>query len=304
MKRRDFVKAGICSLLPVSYGWCVEPARPLFSFGVASDIQYADADTAIGRDYRASIGKLQQCRKFWDAERLKFVIQLGDLADRGGLPTLEKIAGLYELTKGTKHSVLGNHDFVGPRDEVIRTLKMPAAYYDFVVHGWRFIVMDGMNVSTRGGWSEDNPHAVEGRAILARLTEEKAPNAKNWNGAAGAEQRDWLRSRLSMAEQKKERAIVFSHFPVLPASCRPMTLLWDYREVVEILEANHCVAAYINGHDHDGGHGEQNGIPYVTLPAVVEHAAEKSCFIVDVHPDHLVMRSLGGERRVLSIQHG
>ena len=264
----------------------------MFSFAVLADIQYADQPTANLREYRQSIEKLQKCAAALRSEKLSFVIQLGDLID-GGLDNLNRILPVFEEIQGPRYSALGNHDFSAGRDVLLKRLSMPAAYYDFAVHGWRFVVLDGMQQSVGGGWPQSDPHYRAGRQMLDRLEAGRAINAKDWDGALGDQQREWLRGVLAKAARNKERAIVFCHFTVLAESCRPEHLLWDHRQSLDILESAPALVAYMNGHDHRGGYAEKNGIHYVTFSAMVEHDAAQSCNVIDVHSDHLTMRNAG-----------
>ena len=312
LDRRSFLKAGVLALAPlaplasraVAFG--ARPASasasastPLFSFGVVADVQYADKNTAGARHYRDSLAKLKSCLGFWNAASLDFVIQLGDLVDTGGLPTLDKTYAAYARARAKAYSVLGNHDFVAPRDQVIRALRMPSAYYSFRSHGWRFIVLDGMNVSIDGGWSKNDPHFLEGQKINTALEQAGSPIAGEWNGAVGGEQRRWLAGELAEATAKREKVVVFCHIPTLPGSCRPDLLLWDHDEVVKLLDSCPTLVSYMCGHDHHGGYGARNGVHYMTFPGMVEHAAKDSSFIVDVHADRLTVRMMSGwERRL------
>jgi manganese-dependent ADP-ribose/CDP-alcohol diphosphatase len=272
---------------------------PAFSFGLVSDIQYADADTTIGRDYRGSPEKLRSCVNWWNQLPISFLIELGDFVDRAPMKNLDDIAQVFNQVNARKYYVLGNHDFFTGRDAVIGRLGMSAPYYQFSRQNWRFIVLDGMNMSANGGWPDSDPHAVQGRQTLQALTEAKAVNAQPWNGAVGAEQRRWLNRVLTGADRQHQRAIVFCHFPVVPASCRPAHLLWDHAEVVSILEAHSSVVAFFDGHDHRGGYASEKEIHYVTFPALVEHEPGEACKTVDVYSDHLVIRSLSGAEQVL-----
>ncbi|GAB3792657.1 metallophosphoesterase [Dyella agri] len=303
--RRSFLKAGLLALAPLASRAAAFGARPsqtsapLFSFGVAADIQYADKATAGARHYRDSLAKLDDCLGFWNAAPLDFVIQLGDLVDTGGLATLDTTWAAYARARAKSYSALGNHDFVAPRDQVIGALHMPSAYYSFKVRGWRFVVLDGMNVSIDGGWPKDDAHFLEGQKINAALEQSGAPIAGEWNGAVGEAQRHWLAGELAEATAKREKVVVFCHLPTLPGSCQPDLLLWDHDKVVELLDACPTLVSYMCGHDHHGGYAERNGVHYMTFPGMVEHAAKDSSFIVDVHADQLVVRMMSGwERRL------
>lgn len=306
MDRRSFLQAGLLGLaampLRAAAGGLRAPpaATPLFSFGVVSDVQYADKATAGARRYRDSLGKLDRCIDFWNAAPLEFVIQLGDLVDTGGIATLDQTVAVYDQARAKKYSVLGNHDFVAPRDQVIRALRMPSAYYSFTAQGWRFVVLDGMNESIDGGWPKHDPHFLVGQAINAGLEKSGSPIAGEWNGAMGVEQRRWLARELAEASALAEKVVVFCHLPTLPGSCRPDLLLWDHDEVVQLLEACPTLVSYMCGHDHHGGYAMHNGVHYLTYPGMVERPAEDSSFIVDVHADRLVVRMLSGWQRVLA----
>jgi 3',5'-cyclic AMP phosphodiesterase CpdA len=176
---------------------------------------------------------------------------------------------------------------------VLQKFGLERAYYSFSVKPWRFIVLDGMDVSIKGGWPEDSPNHKAAVRLLEELHRTKARNAHEWNGAVGAQQRAWLARELRVAERNRERAVVFCHFPTLPASCRPDHLLWDYAQVTQVLESSPAVAAYINGHDHNGGYAEQNGIHYVTLPGMVENDPQSCVRVCDAVPGKLVLRRPG-----------
>lgn len=279
---------GFVMLLQVS----ATAQQPVFSFGAIADVQYADKEDAIGRQYRVSTAKLAACANLLNRERLEFVVQLGDLVDEGA-GNLEVIRRIYDQIQAPRYHVLGNHDFTVGRATLMSALGLAKPYYEFSKKGWTFVVVDGMNESVAGGWPEGDPHATAGRAALEGLKKAGASNAQTWDGAVGPTQRQWLRETLSRAGANGQRVIVFSHFPVLAASCRPEHLLWDHEEVLRILESSPAMAAYINGHDHKGGAAVHAGIPYLTLPGMVEHAVNESCQVVDVYPDALVVRQAG-----------
>ena len=257
-------------------------ADPQFSFGVLADLQYADQDTANGREYRRSLDKLRSASEWFARQRLKFVIQLGDLVD-SGIDNLDRVLASWE-SRAPKRHVIGNHDGEIGRAALLERLKLERGYYQFAAPGWRFLVLDG------------SQSGAEGARLLEELRATKEPNAQTWNGGIVGGQKEWLRKALKEAEG--ERAIVFCHFPVLPASCRRDHLLWNWREVLESLEAAPSVAAWINGHDHRGGYGVRAGIHYVTVPGVVENDIRDSARVVDVFPCRLVIRGQNGTQRL------
>jgi hypothetical protein len=276
LSRRSFLSAAAGGLGAV--------APPRFSFGLLADLQYADKETANRREYRSSLAKLDSAAAWFAGERLEFVIQLGDLVD-GGLDNLDRVLAHWNRLAAPTRHVIGNHEGDIDRATLLGRLKLERAYYQFSAPGWRFIVLDGMD------WSENSR---QGARLLAELREKKEPNAQSWNGAIGDAQREWLRQTLRAAAAARERAIVFCHFPVLPESCRREHLLWNWREILGIVESAPAVAAWFSGHDHLGGYAVRAGIHHVTVPGVVENDIRDAVRVVDVFTDRLVIRGPDG----------
>jgi manganese-dependent ADP-ribose/CDP-alcohol diphosphatase len=129
-----------------------------------------------------------------------------------------------------------------------------------------------------------------------------APNAQDWNGAIGKTQMNWLRRVLREAAERQERALVFCHFPVLREASTPQHLLWNSDEILAILEESGVVAAWMNGHDHNGGYAERHGIHHVTFPGMVESAVANSYTLVDVFDNRLELHGTGtAPSRTLSL---
>ena len=260
-------------------------ATPL-RFAAISDVQYADQETKGKRAYRQSLAKLEAAAARLRGEKLAFTIHLGDLVD-GGAENAARILPVFRQLPRPQYNLLGNHDFFGPRAAVLRTFGMKQSYYAFRHGGWQFVVLDGMYVSVKGGWQADSPQYREGSKILAALKERRAPNAQDWNGAAGAEQRQWLERTLQDAGRRGERAVVFCHFPVLPAATTPAHLLWDHEEVLAVLDRQPAVAAYMCGHDHRGGYAVRNGVEHITLRGIVENDLADCLRIVELGAGHI-----------------
>jgi manganese-dependent ADP-ribose/CDP-alcohol diphosphatase len=259
-------------------------SAPRFSFAVLTDIQYGDQETAGKREYRKSPAKLRQAVDALNARHnLAFAIQLGDLIDSRSAD-LSPILSIFNQLRMPRYHVLGNHDFAAPRDVLLRELGMPAAHYEFAYGGWRFLVLDGMEISAS---------SQPGREMLQGLREKRAANAFDWNGAIGPEQIAWLRSALKQSSQKKERVILFCHFPLLRESSRPDHLLWNHEAVRQIVEGESSAAAWFNGHDHQGGYAGHEGIHFVTFPGMVESGERNSYTIVDVYADRLELEGAG-----------
>jgi len=265
-----------------------QTAPPRLSFAVLTDIQYGDQPTAGKREYRKSLGKLQQAVDALNGRKdLAFAIQLGDLIDSRAAD-LDPILTIYNRLAAPQRHVFGNHDFAMQRDTLVRRLGMPGAYYEFAVNGWRFLVLDGMDLSVAdGSRARGTPQRESGQDMFERLRAARAANANDWNGGIGPRQLDWLRDCLKRASGNHERVVLFCHFPVLRESSTPAHLLWNHEAVRQILEAEPSVAAWFNGHDHQGGYAERNGIHYVTFPGMVESGEQNAYSVVKVYADRL-----------------
>ncbi|GAH82542.1 unnamed protein product, partial [marine sediment metagenome] len=159
-------------------------------------------------------------------------IQLGDIIAGGDNASKElgQILGIYNRIKTLKYHVLGNHDFWGiDRKTVLKKLEMEKPYYDFRYRKWRFVVLDTMDIAVKGGWPKDSPNYVAGEKVLNELVRQEAPNALDWNGGVGADQKKWLSDVLSDADRKKQNVVVFGHNPLVPPGNRHN--LWNNDEI-------------------------------------------------------------------------
>lgn len=264
-------------------------------FAVLSDVQYAERDSAGARNYRESIKKLEAAVTRLQGENIEFLIHLGDLID-GGSENAARILPVLRTLTFPHYHVLGNHDFFGPRAAVLQAFGMKRPYYSFRNGRWRLIVLDGMQVSVNGGWASGSPEHRQAEMVLESLERQGAPNAQDWNGAVGPEQRNWLSDTLEDANRRGERAMVFCHLPTLAEATTPPHLLWDHKRVLDIIDRQPAVAAYMCGHDHAGGYARRNGVHHITMRGVVEHELAECLRIVELYPDSLHMREPGTSR--------
>jgi len=224
---------------------------------------------------------------------LAFAIQLGDLIDSRAVD-LDPILAAYNRLTTTRRHVHGNHDFSAPRETLLRRLEMPASWYEFTAPGYRFLVVDGMDLSVNPkSRASDTPQRNLALAMFDSLRAVKAANANDWNGGVSEAQLAWLRERLKSAAANHERVIAFCHFPVLRESSTPAHLLWNHEAVRRILETSPAVIAWFNGHDHAGGYAAAKGIHYVTFPGMVESGAQNSYSVVRLHPDRIEIEGNG-----------
>jgi manganese-dependent ADP-ribose/CDP-alcohol diphosphatase len=271
--------------------------KPELTFGVLADAQYADADRGGSRYYRQSVRKLAECVKDLNARALRFTIHLGDFIDRG-FASFGTLGPVYGRLTMPHYHVLGNHDFsVDAKDKArvvgvlgLDKLGSRTGHYDFAVGRWRFVVLNGTDVSTYA-----NPKGSEKRkqaeAALLELKRRKARNARPWNGGLGARQLTWLRRTLGEAATAGQRVVLFCHMPVYPPNAHN---LFDDGEVLKTIDANRNVVAYVNGHNHAGNYAARKGVHYLTIKGMVEQQTN-SYGVIEVHSDHLRLIGFGRE---------
>lgn len=278
-------------------------AGPILSFAVVTDVHFADLPSKNKRDYRGSWERMARIVDAVNKAKPAFTIQLGDLVDNDR-SSLSRILPVYDSIHSPRYHLLGNHDFPNSRGEVLQQLGLKSSWYDFALDRWRFVILDGMDLSV-AAWPEGSPQYAAGAAKLSELRARRAANAQNWNGGLGDVQLSWLRGVLGRAREDRERVIVFCHLPALAESSTPQHVAWNCDEFRAILDDSRTVQAYLNGHDHNGGYAEQNGIHYVTFPGMVESGTANSFTLVDVFDDRLELRGTGtAPSRTLALNRG
>lgn len=303
--RRDMLTAASASVLASTLGSgaafaqtaaATETGFTPFRFGVIADPQFAPVvpNASATRYYGNSLWKLDAAiAELNKHDDLEFVVTLGDIIDRHW-ESYSYIMPVYDRLKHPKHFLLGNHDYDYPKEwipSVLRTVGMPAPYYDFVVKGLRFIVVDGNEISTFALQNDDPRHAIA-EARLAELTKAGAENAQSWNGSLSDDQFAWLESRLKTAQDAGERAILLCHYPVYPANEHN---LWDSERIVELVQRYPNCLAWFNGHNHAGNYGAIGKQHFVNFRGMVD-TPDQSCFaIVSVEQDKIEITGFGRE---------
>lgn len=267
---------------------------PLVSFGLLTDVQYADAEPEGERHYRESIQKLKDAATDLAKEKLPFSLHLGDVIDRD----FPSFAAVLPLFGGLGHPVrhlLGNHDYSikdAEKDTVVKTLGMPADYYSFRSNGARFVMLDTNDVSTykhQEGSAED----LAAEKFMKELSSTSPSNAKPWNGGASPAQLAWLEKELAEADAAKESAIICGHHPLLSEGGLQA---WNNREILAVIERHPSSRAYLCGHNHAGGEVIQNGIPYITLKSVLHEPGVTAYSVMRLFKDRLVIEGRGREK--------
>ena len=263
-------------------------SEPLFSFGAVADCQYC-SKTSLIRKYNLSPKKLAACVEYYNKLDLAFVVHLGDFIDRD-FESFAKVVPIYNRLKAPHYHVLGNHDFSVTDNKkalVPAQLGLKKRYYDFTHKGWRFLALDGNDVSLYA-YPKDDPRTKAATAFHRRL---KA-GTPTWNGAVGNKQLKWIEDKLKAATKNRERVILFCHFPIHPANIHN---LWNANALTELLGKYPCVAAYMNGHNHTGNYGTKNKIHYLTLKGMVD-TTDNAFSVIEVHKDRLSLKGIGRQK--------
>jgi manganese-dependent ADP-ribose/CDP-alcohol diphosphatase len=267
---------------------CEKKSKLDFSIGLIADCQYCKVEGEGIRKYSKSNGKLKQCVAHFNTLDLEYTIHLGDFIDRDWR-SFDSVIPTYNKLQSKKYHVLGNHDFSvddAKKKLVSKRMGLPSDYYDFEVKGWRFIVLNGNDVSFHAHAKDSKEYNFAGVYY-----EEHKITSPKWNGAIGESQLNWLKITLAKAKENSEKVILYCHFPVFPKNIHN---LWNAEEVVEIIENYSNVQAYINGHNHEGNYAVKNGIHYLTMKGMVD--TEVSSYgILSVTTDSLFIEGHGRE---------
>jgi predicted phosphodiesterase len=268
--RRVFLRNSVTALagltaLPLSCspGGPSRARRGTARFGLVTDCHYADADAAGTRFYRESLDKLSECVTLMNAEKVEFLIELGDFKDQDRTPVeqktltyLEAVERVFQGFDGPTYHVLGNHDMdsISKMQFLSRVRNTNVicgrSYYSFDLNGLRFVVLDA-------NYRADGADYDHGRFDW---TDANIPSAEL----------AWLRRELVEAPGP---VIVFIHQRLDGIG---EVYVKNADEVRRVLEASGKVLAVFQGHHHPGGYSQIAGIHYYTLKALVEGAGPEN----------------------------
>ena len=261
---------------------------PLVSFGAVADLQYCDADPEFNRYFRNAPQKLSDAINVFNQRDLDFVINLGDTIDKAW-KSFDGILSYFRATRSQVYHVLGNHDYE-VEDEfksMVHERIDIKKYYDFSIKNWRFIVLDGNEISTYAN-TEDSENYFTAKEYL----NQNKINSNFWNGAIGRDQISWFSGKIEESNTQNENVIVFCHFPIYPGHRH--NLLND-TEILDLISRYDCVKAWICGHNHDGNYGELYDIHFINLMGMVDHETETAFSMFHLFNDHMKIEGFGNE---------
>ncbi|MCU0472183.1 MAG: metallophosphoesterase [Bacteroidales bacterium] len=267
--------------------------KPLFSFGLIADVQYCDCEPKDSRYYRMSPLKLRDAMNSLKEDSVEFLFNLGDLIDRD-YSSFKPVLDIIDSSGIKTWHLTGNHDYsVDSRLKKRLPLPMPSkeSYYSFVYKNFRFIALNGNELSTYGPGSKSQIKDAE--KYISSLRDSGKINAIDWNGGMSRLQLGWLSGQLEEAATKGEKVFILCHFPVYPENLHN---LLNSNEVLEILNKYNNIIAWFNGHNHSGNYGNFNMIHFVTMRGMVETGTSGSFAIVEVYRNKIWIKGSGREK--------
>ena len=268
------------------------PVNTSFRIGLIADCQYCDCETRGARHYKTSKDRLSEAVENLNKFSLKYTIHLGDFIDRD-FNSFDTLIPIWNELKSKKYHVLGNHDFEvedSLKSSIFEKLNIQNRYYSFTESNWRFIVLDGNDLSFQGGLTEEKKKQTD--SLYNSLINKDLDYLQKWNGGLSQDQLDWVKSELDLAAKNKEKVGFYCHFPIFPEEVHN---LWNRKDLMDLISQYSCVKLYINGHNHAGAYEAQNGIHFLTLKGMVETKNSSSYAMATFSRDTVLIRGYGRE---------
>ena len=235
----------------------IDSSKPLLSIALVADLHCAPI-TVGNRHCSESLGKLQAAVKALETKEPDLIICLGDMIDKSEtieeeLSCIREVKDCLNTLPAEKHFLIGNHDVSElTKKQYMSACGTAAPYYSFDYKGVHIVILDS-NFNDDG--SSFGPGNINGKGY--------------W---VSQEQILWLKDDLTSSEETP--ALVFCHANLDHRIRRDGKLnghiVKNAAELREIFETTGNVRAVIQGHDHGGVQQTINGIPYITLHAMVE----------------------------------
>ena len=262
--------------------------------GLIADCQYCSCDFSEkwNNNYSDSPARLTAAVDTLNTIPTHITFHLGDFIDRD-FTSFKVINPIYNSLSMPHYHLLGNHDFSvedSLKSSVMDQLSLAKPYYVVSKNNWKFIVLDGTDVSVYN--TTDKQKIQKADSLRKVYLNEGRAQAKPWNGAISTTQLAWLDQELELADQANKNVIVLCHFPVFPSGDAN---LWNDVEVMTVLERHKSVKAFINGHHHPGNYAFQNGIHYLTLKGMVRSKKLNSFADIELKSDRIIVTGYGRE---------
>ena len=263
------------------------------AIGIVADCQYCHCESTPSRYYKNSPVKLQNAVDSLNNSPLDYAIHLGDFIDRD-FNSFDTVGPIWNTLKTKKHQVLGNHDFSvadSLKPLVPGKMNLKQRYYSFVEQNWRFIVLDGNDLSYQGAITAKKMAQTD--SLFTLLSISKPPNLQTWNGGLSLEQLEWVENELILAQKNKENVGFYCHFPVLGKD--KVHRLWNSPQFLSLIDQYSNVKFYFNGHNHNGDYAERHGVHYLTFKGMVDTQSTSAFARVRITTDSILIQGYGRE---------
>ncbi|EAQ40921.2 metallophosphoesterase [Polaribacter sp. MED152] len=238
-----------------------------FKIGIIADCQYCDCEIKWDRYYKKSPQRLKDAVTELNKDSLNYTIHLGDFIDQK-MASLDSILPTWHKLKSNTYHVLGNHDFdVGEtnKEKIISKLDLKNRYYSFSKSDWRFIVLDGNDLSFYGSTTKTKKQQTD--SLYNLLKDKNLPYVKKYNGGLSKTQLNWVKTELEEAKAKNQNVGFYCHFPIYPIDQHN---IWNREQFLQIIKAYKNVKFFFNGHNHAGGYEMVNNVHYLTFKGMVD----------------------------------
>lgn len=287
-------------VMPLSGGEPVTKAvaqdqAPIFSFGIITDVHYCDQEKSGTKDYRGSINRLKEAINTLTIDSVDFVVNLGDLIDNDH-KSFNPVIKIFEESGLNIYHCLGNHEFLiknNKKNNIPYNIPK-SGYYSFSRYGFRFIFLNGNEIST---YAPTKKKAIaEAEKYLENLRLEGAINANDWNGAISVGQLEWLMGELDESVRNGEEVFLFCHFPIFPES---EYNLFNHIELLSAIGSYSNIIAWFSGHNHTGSYGNHNRTHFIGIRAMIEESPTATFTRIDVYNNKIWLNGSGRERNVI-----
>ncbi|MCG1035624.1 metallophosphoesterase [Polaribacter sargassicola] len=257
-----------------------------FKIGVISDCQYCNCDVKWDRYYKKSPTRLKEAINTLNQDSLSYTIHLGDFIDKD-FKSLDSILPTWKKLKSETYHVLGNHDFEvedSLKKEIIKKLDLNKRYYSFVKKDWRFIVLDGNDLSYQGAISKEKKQQTD--SIFNLLKDKNLPYLEKWNGALSNKQLNWIKNELEIATEKNQKVGFYCHFPIYPIDQHN---IWNREQFLSLIKPYKNVKFFFNGHNHAGAYQFVDNVHYLTFKGMVDTENTSAFANVTFNKDSIIV---------------
>jgi len=264
-----------------------------FEIGIVADCQYCNCETKNNRFYQKSSERLRKAVKELNKHTLDYAIHLGDFIDKD-FQSFDTVVPIWNSLKSERYHVLGNHDFNvvdSLKPMIFEKMDVQNRYYSILKNKWRFIVLDGNDLSIHGALTDRKKQQTD--SLFKLLSDKNRPNLEIWNGGLSTKQLKWIENELQQATENKEHVGFYCHFPSLGEE--QTHNLWNYEQLLALIDQYPCVKFYFNGHNHDGSYVQKNGVHYLNFKGMVDTKDATSFATVTFRKDSLFVNGYGRE---------